>query len=451
MPRPRDVGATALAGSYNVVSAIRVRVNRVGTQTRLAAIVDLLERALTDKPRMAELADRVAGRFVAVLLGWALLTAIAWWWIDPTRVFAVTVAVLVVSCPCALSLATPSALAAASGALARRGVLVTRGHAIESLAAVTDVLLDKTGTLTEGRLRLLSIETFADVDAEHCLALACAMEQSENHPIAQSLRAGTSNAMPLPRLGRVTNVPGQGVYAMAENRLMRLGTQSFAAMHYANQPVATIRYGGEAPMEEVPPAAACTSVWLGRDGQPLARFTLADTPRADAPACLGALRAQGLRLHLVSGDAPETVHWWANRLGIDHAVGGSSPEDKRAYVHKLQADGARVLAVGDGINDAPLLAQAQVSIAIGSGAPLAQAGADAILTEPRLIAISEAVSIGRRTLRVVRQNLGWAFAYNAISIPMATLGWLSPLAAGIGMSVSSLLVALNAWRLSRAV
>lgn len=232
---------------------------------------------------------------------------------------------------------------------------------------------------------------------------------------------------------------------------MRLGTQSFAATHYANQPVATIRYGAEAPMEEVPPAAACTSVWLGRDGQPLARFTLADTPRADAPACLGALRAQGLRLHLVSGDAPETVHWWANRLGIDHAVGGSSPEDKRAYVHKLQADGARVLAVGDGINDAPLLAQAQVSIAIGSGAPLAQAGADAILTEPRLIAISEAVSIGRRALRVVRQNLGWAFAYNAISIPMATLGWLSPLAAGIGMSVSSLLVALNAWRLSRAV
>ncbi|MBN6211267.1 heavy metal translocating P-type ATPase [Ralstonia flatus] len=450
VPRPRDVGAIVLAGSYNVVSAIRVRVNRVGTQTRLAAIVDLLERALTDKPRMAELADRVAGRFVAVLLGWALLTAIAWWWIDPTRMFAVTVAVLVVSCPCALSLATPSALAAASGALARRGVLVTRGHAIESLAAATDVLLDKTGTLTEGRLRLLSIETFSDLDAEDCLALACAMEQSENHPIAQSLRAAASDAMPLPVLELVTNVPGQGVYAMTGHQLMRLGTQSFAARQYANHAVTSIRYTTETPMEEVPPAAACTSVWLGRNGEPLARFTLADTPRADAPACLSALRAQGLCLHLVSGDAPETVHWWANRLGIDHAVGGASPEDKRAYVRKLQANGARVLAVGDGINDAPLLAQAQVSIAIGSGAPLAQAGADAILTEPRLLAISEAVSIGHRALRVVRQNLGWAFAYNAISIPLATLGWLSPLAAGIGMSVSSLLVALNAWRLSRA-
>lgn len=449
VPRPRDVGATVLAGSYNVVSAIRVRVTRVGAQTRLAAIVDLLERALTDKPRMAELADRVAGRFVAILLGWALLTAMAWWWIDPARVFAVTVAVLVVSCPCALSLATPSALAAASGALARRGVLVTRGHAIESLAAVTDVLLDKTGTLTEGRLRLLSIETFAELDAEHCLALACAMEQAENHPIAQSLRAATLHAMPLPAVTHSTNVPGQGVHAMVEGQSVRLGAQPFAAAQYADQPAASIRYG-EAPVEEVPPAAACTSVWLGRDGQPLARFTLADTPRADAPACLGALRAQGLRLHLVSGDAPETVHWWANRLGIDHAVGGASPEDKRAYVRKLQSDSARVLAVGDGINDAPLLAQAQVSIAIGSGAPLAQAGADAILTEPRLLAISEAVTIGRRTLRVVRQNLGWAFAYNAISIPLATLGWLSPLAAGIGMSVSSLLVALNAWRLSRA-
>ncbi len=451
VPRPRDVGAAVLAGSYNVVSAVRVRVSRVGAQTRLAAIVELLDRALSDKPRMAELADRVAGRFVAVLLGWALLTAIAWWWIDPTRMFAVTVAVLVVSCPCALSLATPSALAAASGALARRGVLVTRGHAIESLAAVTDVLLDKTGTLTEGRLRLLSIETFSHVDAETCLAMACAMEQAENHPIAQSLRAATPEAMTLPAVGHATNVPGQGVHADLDGQPMQLGTQAFAAPRYADQPVVATRYGGEAPMEDVPPAAACTSIWLGRDGEPLARFTLADTPRVDAPACLDALRAQGLRLHVVSGDAPETVRWWANRLGIDHAVGGASPEDKRAYVRKLQAEGARVLAVGDGINDAPLLAQAQVSIAIGTGAPLAQAGADAILTEPRLSAISDAVSIGRRTLRVVRQNLGWAFAYNAISIPLATLGWLSPLVAGVGMSVSSLLVALNAWRLTRAI
>ena len=454
VPRPRDVGAAVLAGSYNVVSAVRVRVSRVGAQTRLAAIVELLDRALNDKPRMAELADRVAGRFVAALLGWALLTATAWWWIDPTRMFAVTVAVLVVSCPCALSLATPSALAAASGALARRGVLVTRGHAIESLAAVTDVLLDKTGTLTEGRLRLLSIETFSHVDAETCLAMACAMEQAENHPIAQSLRTATPatpEAMTLPVVGQATNVPGQGVRADLNGQPVRLGTQVFAASRFADQPVVATRYGGEAPMEEVPPAAACTSIWLGRDGEPLARFTLADAPRADAPACLDALRAQGLRLHLVSGDASETVRWWANRLGIDHAIGGASPEDKRAYVRKLQAEGARVLAVGDGINDAPLLAQAQVSIAIGTGAPLAQAGADAILTEPRLSAISDAVSIGRRTLRVVRQNLGWAFAYNAISIPLATLGWLSPLVAGVGMSVSSLLVALNAWRLTRAV
>ncbi|MDE2203739.1 MAG: heavy metal translocating P-type ATPase [Burkholderiaceae bacterium] len=451
VPRPRSAGATVLAGSYNVVSAVRMRVNRVGTQTRLAAIVELLDRALNDKPRMAELADRVAGRFVAVLLGWALLTAIVWWWIDPARVFAVTVAVLVVSCPCALSLATPAALAAASGVLARRGVLVTRGHAIESLAAVTDVLLDKTGTLTEGRLRLLSIETYAEVDAEACLAMACAMEQAENHPIAQSLRAAAPAALALPAVGRATNVPGQGVHVQIDAQSVRLGTRSFAAARYVDQPVVSTRYGSEAPMEDVPPAAACTTIWLGRDGRPLARFTLADTPRSDAPVCLDALRAQGLRLHLVSGDAPETVHWWAKRLGIHHAIGGASPEDKRAYVRKLQADGARVLAVGDGINDAPLLAQAQVSIAIGTGAPLAQAGADAILTEPRLPAISEAISIGRRTLRVVRQNLGWAFAYNAISIPLATLGWLSPLEAGIGMSVSSLLVALNAWRLSRAV
>ncbi len=449
LPQPRGVGATVLAGSYNVASAIRLRVHRVGAQTRLAAIVDLLERALTDKPRMAELADRVAGRFVMVLLGWAALTALAWWWIDPDRVFAVTVAVLVVSCPCALSLATPSALAAASGALARRGVLVTRGHAIEGLAAVTDVLLDKTGTLTQGRLRLLSIETFDDPDAQRCLALACALEQAENHPIAQSLRAAAAQERAqAAALDDVLNVPGQGVRARLQRQDIRLGTQAFAAEAFAGQPPRATAYVSGEPAEAVPPAA-CTAIWLGRDGRPLARFVLADTPRDDAAACLDTLRSQGLRLHLVSGDAPETVRWWAARLGIAHAVGGASPEDKRAYVRALQAGGARVLAVGDGINDAPLLAQAQVSIAIGSGAPLAQAGADAILAQPRLPAIGEAVSIGRCTLRVVRQNLGWAFAYNAVSIPLATLGWLSPLEAGIGMSLSSLLVALNAWRLSR--
>ncbi|KFX30148.1 heavy metal translocating P-type ATPase [Ralstonia solanacearum] len=449
LPQPRGVGAAVLAGSYNVASAIRLRVHRVGAQTRLAAIVDLLDRALTDKPRMAELADRVAGRFVMVLLGWAALTACAWWWIDPGRMFAVTVAVLVVSCPCALSLATPSALAAASGALARRGVLVTRGHAIESLAAVTDVLLDKTGTLTQGRLRLLSIETFDDLDAQRCLALACALEQAENHPIAQSLRAAVDAPAPSMAVDEVLNVPGQGVRARWQAQDLRLGTQAFAAGAFTGQLPRTSVHVGSEPAEGMPPAA-CTAIWLGRDGRPLARFVLADTPRADAAACLDALRGQGLRLHLVSGDAPETVRWWAARLGIAHAEGGASPEDKRAYVRALQAGGARVLAVGDGINDAPLLAQAQVSIAIGTGAPLAQAGADAILTEPRLPAIGEAVSIGRRTLRVVRQNLGWAFAYNAVSIPLATLGWLSPLEAGIGMSLSSLLVALNAWRLSRA-
>ncbi|WP_197328028.1 heavy metal translocating P-type ATPase [Ralstonia syzygii] len=448
LPQPRGVGATVLAGSYNVASAIRLRVHRVGAQTRLAAIVDLLERALTDKPRMAELADRMAGRFVMVLLGWAVLTALAWWWIDPDRMFTVTVAVLVVSCPCALSLATPSALAAASGALARRGVLVTRGHAIEGLAAVTDVLLDKTGTLTQGRLRLLSIETFDDPDAQQCLALACALEQAENHPIAQSLRAAAAQErVQAAALDDVLNVPGQGVRARLQRQDIRLGTQAFAAEAFAGQPPRATAYVSDEPAEAVPPAA-CTAIWLGRDGRPLARFVLADTPRDDAAACLDTLRAQGLRLHLVSGDAPETVRWWAARLGIAHAVGGASPEDKRAYVRALQAGGARVLAVGDGINDAPLLAQAQVSIAIGTGAPLAQAGADAILTQPRLPAIGEAVSIGRRTLRVVRQNLGWAFAYNAVSIPLATLGWLSPLEAGIGMSLSSLLVALNAWRLS---
>ncbi|MCO4889148.1 heavy metal translocating P-type ATPase [Cupriavidus sp. WGtm5] len=444
-PVRRAAGDTVLAGSFNTASPLELRVTRVGAGTRLAEIVAVLDRALAEKPRLATLADRVAGWFVATLLLLAALTGMVWGlWIDPSRALLVTIAVLVVSCPCALSLATPAALAAAGAALSRRGVLLARGHALETLARVTDVVLDKTGTLTEGRFAVAAVEPLGDTDSARCLALAAAMERGGEHPIARALVAAApdSAGQSLPA-SDMRNVPGHGLEAVVAGRRLRLGRADFV-----------FALGGAGQTD---PAAAdnlmhpgATVIWLGAETGPLARFVLADVERQETPMLLARLRELGVRCHLVSGDNMAAVHWWAGHFGIDRAAGEVTPEGKRIYVARLQQGGAVVLAVGDGINDAPVLAQAQVSIAIGSGAPLAQAGADAVLTHGGVAEIATALAVSRQTRRVVRQNLGWAFFYNVVAIPLAATGLVTAWMAGIGMSLSSLLVVANAWRLLRA-
>ncbi|NSX13822.1 heavy metal translocating P-type ATPase [Cupriavidus taiwanensis] len=444
-PVRRSAGDTVLAGSFNTASPLELRVTRVGAGTRLAEIVAVLDRALAEKPRLATLADRVAGWFVATLLGLAALTGMVWGlWIDPSRALLVTIAVLVVSCPCALSLATPAALAAAGAALSRRGVLLARGHALETLARVTDVVLDKTGTLTEGRFAVAAVEPLAEADAARCLALAAAMERGGEHPIARALVAAAPDHAGQPlQVSDMRNVPGQGLEAVVAGRRLRLGRAGFVCA-FSND-------DGLAPAAaDHPMHPGATVVWLGAETGPLARFVLADVERQEIPALLARLRELGVRCHLVSGDNTAAVHWWAAHFGIDRVAGEVTPEGKRDYVARLQQGGAVVLAVGDGINDAPVLAQAQVSIAIGSGAPLAQAGADAVLTHGGVAEIATALAVSRKTRRVVRQNLGWAFFYNVVAIPLAATGLVTAWMAGIGMSLSSLLVVANAWRLLRA-
>ncbi|CAG2133337.1 heavy metal translocating P-type ATPase [Cupriavidus numazuensis] len=447
-PVHRSVGDIALAGCYNTASPLEIAVARVGAGTRLAEIVAVLDRALAEKPHLAALADRVAAWFVATLLALAAMTGVVWaLWIDPSRALLVTVAVLVVSCPCALSLATPAALAAAGAALSRRGLLLTRSHALETLARVTDVVLDKTGTLTEGCFALTGQQTLGPMPAAQCLTLAAAMEAGSEHPIGRALvsAAGSAGAdIGGVSMATVRNVPGQGVEAEIHGKRFRLGRAAFVAgIRSAN---------GEEQIKEADTASGpgATQVWLGGEAGMLAVFALSDKARESTPQLLEALSRYGARCHLVSGDSVETVQWWASRFGMAHAVGAVSPEGKREYVAKLQREGAVVLAVGDGINDAPVLAQAQVSIAIGSGAPLAQAGADAVLTHGNVAEIAQALALARQTRRVVRQNLGWAFFYNVVAIPLAATGVVTAWMAGIGMSVSSLLVVANAWRLLRA-
>ncbi|WP_454764223.1 heavy metal translocating P-type ATPase [Cupriavidus campinensis] len=447
-PVCRGVGEPVLAGCFNTASPLEVRVDRIGANTRLAEIVAVLDRALAEKPRLALLADRAAGWFVGALLAMAAVTGIVWaGWIDPSRALLVTVAVLVVSCPCALSLATPAALAAAGAALSRRGVLLTRSHALEALARVTDVVLDKTGTLTEGRFAVVSAQATGQLDRETCLAIAAAMEQGAEHPIARAfLDAGQPVAgRARPSVAELRNVPGQGLEASVDGLRVRLGRRDFVAALAPEAGEATEDAAGAAGDDH--PGA--TEVWLGAADGPLARFRLSDVAREQTPELLRALDALGVRSHLVSGDNVAAVQWWAAHFGMHTAAGAVTPEGKRAYVAALQRQGAVVLAVGDGINDAPVLAQAQVSIAIGSGAPLAQAGADAVLTHGGVADIATAIAAARRTRRVVRQNLGWAFFYNIVAIPLAATGLVTAWMAGIGMSASSLLVVANAWRLLR--
>lgn len=442
-PVKRVVGDAVLAGCYNTASPLEIRIERIGAQTRLAEIVAVLDRALADKPRLAQVADRVAGWFVGTLLVMAAVTGAVWaLWIDPSRALLVTVAVLVVSCPCALSLATPAALAAAGAALSRRGMLLTRAHALEALARVTDVVLDKTGTLTEGRFALVSTQTFGALDARACQRVAAAMERGGEHPIARAFAESNDHAgSGYPTVSELRNVPGQGLEALVDGCRMRLGRRAYVAAFSS-------RADADEGRAEMHPGA--TQVWLGDATGVLARFELADVERSQTRALLHALDLLGVRCHLVSGDGIAAVRWWADRFGMDTALGAVTPEGKREYVAALQQRGAVVLAVGDGINDAPVLAQAQVSIAIGSGAPLAQAGADAVLTHGGVAEIANAVAAARRARRVVRQNLGWAFVYNVAAIPLAATGHVTAWMAGIGMSVSSLLVVANAWRLLRA-
>ncbi|RLJ63581.1 heavy metal translocating P-type ATPase [Sulfurisoma sediminicola] len=451
-PVAKVAGDAVVGGSVNVASPLVLRVDRVGEGTRLATIQRLMERAAAEKPRMVEMADRIAGRFVVTLLLLAAVTAIVWWNIDAARALWVFVAVLVVSCPCALSLATPAALTVATGAMTRHGVLVTRGHAIETLARATHIVFDKTGTLTEGRPRVTAALALGQVELIEAWALVAALEAASEHPIGRALRdSAVVGVAPEPSQGippHITFAPpgatelvartGRGVEGRCGGLLLRIGTPAYVAeLHAAAEPAEAAGWAAE----------GATVVALGDAAGWIALFRLEDTPRPGAAAAVAALRAQGLAISMLSGDSPGAVARMAAGLGIGDARGAMTPEDKHAAIKALQDGGAVVAMVGDGVNDAPVLAQAHVSIAMGSGTELARSQADVVLLSDDPIHLTEGVTVARRTLRVIRQNLVWAFVYNVSAIPLAMAGWITPWMAGIGMSASSLLVVMNALRL----
>ena len=442
-PVSKAVGATVTGGSMNVDSPLTVRVTQVGEATRLAAILRLMERGALEKPVAVTMADRVAAWFLWGLLGLSALTALAWCLIDPSRALPVTVAVLVVSCPCALSLATPVALTIASGRLAREGLLVTRGHAIEVLAQVTDVVFDKTGTLTTGTMQLAHVVPLAGLEMSQCLQLAAALEQRSAHPLAQAFLRAAAH-LSLPEVGDEQHETGGGIEGAIAGRRLRIGHAAYV----------TRLVGKDLPegavAERVRTSAAST-LYLGEPGNWLARFELQDEVRPDARLTIQRLQAQGRRVALLSGDDPVAVAALAAQLGIGVAHGRETPQSKLERVAAWQAAGHIVCMVGDGVNDAPVLAQAQVSVAMGEGTELARTQGDCILLGHRLMVLADSMALARATRRTIRENLWWAVIYNAIALPVAMGGLLTPWLAGIGMSFSSLWVVLNSLRLQRKV
>lgn len=432
LPQPKQSGDTLIAGSVNVASPLYLRATHTGESTRLAGIVRLLDQAMSERPRLAVLADRVSAWFVTTLLLVAVLTYAGWYMVDPERALWIMVAVLVISCPCALSLATPAALTAASGTLAGRGVLLARGMALESLAQITDAVFDKTGTLTWGDMQLKDQLVFdARVDA---LALAQGLEAGSEHPLARALLAAGGEPL---RCTGLHSVAGQGVEGEFAGHRYRLGKPAFVATVAGEAPDALAGFGGNDSV-----------IALGDAGGWIAAFAIGDRLRDDAAAVIAALRARGIRTHLASGDRAETAAAVAATLGIDQARGGMTPEDKLACVTALQQQGRHVLMVGDGVNDAPVLARADVSAAMGSGTDVARLSGDLVLVGNGLSPLVDALGIARRTRRIIRQNLVWAVGYNLVALPLAIGGWITPWIASLGMALSSLLVVGNALRLS---
>ena len=442
----KPCGAAVVAGSLNLGAPVTVCIDRVGADTRIEAIVALMRDAMSQRPALARAADRWAGPFLWAVLLLASGAAAVWSVIDPSRAVWVAVSVLIVTCPCALSLAAPSALLAATSALARRGVLLQRLDALEALTRVTRFYFDKTGTVTDAQLQFAGLvrcagaAPLAMTDAD-LLAHAVALAGWSSHPLSLALAAippaphaksGSAEAW-----HDVLELQGQGVQAQdAQGRTWRLGRADFVA------PAADPTGHSAADSE-------CAATWLGCEGWMLARFDFDESLRPDAAATVAALRARGLEVVLLSGDRPERAARMGQRLQVSAVIGGATPERKLAEVAAAQAQGLCVAMVGDGINDAPVLARADVSFAMGQGALVARAQADAVVASSRLGDLVLAHTVAGRAMAVVRQNLAWAAVYNGACIPLALLGWLPPWAAGLGMASSSLLVIVNSLRLAR--
>lgn len=433
-------GATVPGGAVNVTQAVILRVTQAPDASTLSVLMKLIEQAGQGKPKIALWADKVGSWFVSILLVFAIIVFLSWYFVDPSRAWAIAIAVLVVSCPCALSLATPTVLAAATNRLLRQGVLVVKPHVLESLHQATHIVFDKTGTLTAGKPVLEHIEALDQMTPVLCLYIAATLAAGSNHPLSRALVSAAAhdeaaNDIELP-CQDIHNVLGQGVQGWLHGRRYRVGSLSFVQELTGHQPVDS-------------EATGLVSVYLGTDDVLLARFDLADGLRADAGQIVKYFQNKGMTVVLLSGDHHAVTQHVADELGITTVFGQQLPDQKLRYVQNLQRDGAIVAMVGDGINDVAVLSAADVSFAMGDGTALAQTHADCVLLSGQLGSLAVLNDTARKTFTVIHQNLIWALLYNLVAIPAAAFGLLNPWMSGIGMSLSSIVVIVNALRLQR--
>ena len=428
----RGPGDSVMAGSINVGhSPVTIAVERVGQGSALSQVTRLMQRAENERPRVQMIADRVAGWFLSFMLGLVAVALMVWWPQDPSTAIAVVLALLVATCPCALSLAVPAVLASASSRLARQGTVLARADVLLRLRTVDTVCFDKTGTLTTGSLTLERTLPLGQRSAAQCRQLAAALESGSSHPIARALASEQAGLA----AHDITFEAGVGVRGVIDGGRYALGAPEALA------DAARLAIPDDAP--------GLTWVLLTEEGAPLALFGFSPQLRPDAAATVRQLQASGLTVVMLSGDAESAVRHMAGRLGIQHAYARQSPGDKLARLQALRAEGHAVLAVGDGVNDAPLLTAADASVALASGSALSQAHADALLTRSCLAGLVELIATAQRARRTVVQNLSWAATYNTVMVPLAFSGVLVPWIAALGMGFSSLVVVGNALRLSK--
>lgn len=428
-PIVKVIGDTIIAGSHNLTAPVRVKVTQIGKSTRYAQIVALMEKVATEKPRLALLADRIAKPFLFGVLIAAALSAAYWWSTSPSHALMIAVAVLIVTCPCALSLATPSAMLATAGALARNGVLIRNLQSIESLSEIDTVIFDKTGTLTQDQIKLGNITTRTGIEKALAFALAQQLAQHSMHPVSRAFQTSNPEYNADISFSQVQEIAGKGMTAQWQDNTLRLGSADFC----------------DAPKID----NEGMQVHLADNFGWMASFDLEEHIREDAATSIQLLKNSGLHLEVLSGDRTSAVKQVAEKLDIATVKGNCSPQDKLAHIQALQQQGRRVAMVGDGLNDGPVLMSANVSIAMGHAVPIAQAKSDMIVLNSQLQALPLLIHQAQRTMNIVKQNLVWAALYNAICVPLAMFGLLPAWLAGIGMATSSLFVVLNAARLAR--
>ncbi len=427
-PKAKTIGNPLLAGTINESQPLTMSVTAVGEQTYFSALQRMSEQAAEHKPPLGLLADRIAHWFVLGILSIVILVYVLWLQLDPNKAFWIALSVLVVSCPCALSLATPAALTTATHRLSQLGVLVLRNHTLQTLSHIDLAVFDKTGTLTEGNLELTNTQIVGTLSNKQALAIACGLERSQTHPIARAFnRLDTQQVS----LEQVTYHAGKGVSGNLDGMTWTLGKPDFCGL------------------TEFHSNGSSLQLTLCCDGELHAVFSLDDKVKQDAKRLIESLHQMQIPTVLLSGDTKSRVERLALQLKMNEAYGDHLPSHKAERIRSWKAQGKKVLMVGDGLNDSLVLAEADVGIAVDTAADITQLNADAVLTHERLGELVSAIKLARATEHKIRQNLTWALAYNISAIPLAAMGWVPPWLAAIGMTASSLVVVLNALRLKR--